>query len=197
MVRSLEYRTGSHGGVAGEKEIRVDDKTILLVEDNPDDELLTRRALKKSGIPNKVSVVRDGAEALDLLFGAGELPRMVLLDLNLPKVDGLEVLRRLRADERTRSIPVVVLVSREGEKPPGGGDRVWRADVCIDKGVDYDAFQRAVRRLRALLSEAGTFAGRRGLAGLDARGPASEPPGRSFRPSWASGVLDRGAEAVL
>ncbi|QIN81809.1 response regulator [Rubrobacter tropicus] len=132
----------------------MNDETILLVEDNPDDELLTRRALKKSGIPNRVAVVRDGAEALDLLLGADELPRMVLLDLNLPKVDGLEVLRRLRADARTRSLPVVVLISREGEGPPGGGDHVWRADVCIDKGVDYDAFQRAVRRLRALLSEA-------------------------------------------
>jgi two-component system response regulator len=141
--------------VAGEKEIRMNDETILLVEDNPDDELLTRRALKKSGIPNRVAVVRDGAEALDLLLGAEELPRMVLLDLNLPKVDGLEVLRRLRADARTRSLPVVVLVSpREGEQPPGGGDNVWRADICIDKGVDYDAFQRAVRRLRALLSQA-------------------------------------------
>lgn len=132
----------------------MNDETILLVEDNPDDELLTRRALKKSGISHRVSVVRDGEEALELLLGAEELPRMVLLDLNLPKVNGLEVLRRLRADARTRSLPVVALVSREGEQPPGGGDHVWRADVCIDKGVDYDAFQRAVRRLRALLSEA-------------------------------------------
>ena len=139
----------------------MNDETILLVEDNPDDELLTRRALKKSGIPNRVSVVRNGAEALDLLLGAGELPRLVLLDLHLPKVDGLEVLRRLRADERTRSLPVVVLVSRE-ERPPGSCDRVWRADVCIDKSVDYDAFQRAVRRLRALLSEARPFVSGRG-----------------------------------
>jgi two-component system, response regulator len=139
----------------------VNDETILLVEDNPDDELLTRRALKKSGIPNRVAVVRDGAEALELLLGADHLPRMVLLDLNLPKVDGLEVLRRLRADARTRSLPIVVLISREREQPPGRVDRVWRADVCIDKGVDYDAFQRAVRRLRALLSEAGSFASRR------------------------------------
>lgn len=130
----------------------MDDRTILLVEDNPDDELLTRRALRKCGITNPVSVVRDGSEALDLLLGARELPRLVLLDLNLPKVDGLEVLRRLRADGRTRGLPVVVLVSREGERTPG--ERVWRADLCIDKGVDYDAFLRAVRRLRALLAEA-------------------------------------------
>ena len=129
------------------------DETKLLVEDNPPDELLTRRALKKSGISHRISVVRDGEEALELLLGAEELPRMVLLDLNLPKVDGLEVLRRLRADARTRSLPVVVLVSRGGEEPPGGGN-VWRADICIDKGVDYDAFQRAVRRLKVLLSEA-------------------------------------------
>lgn len=176
----------------------MNDKTILLVEDNPDDELLTRRALKKSGISNKVSVVRDGAEALDLLFGAEELPRLVLLDLNLPKVDGLEVLRRLRADGRTRSLSVVVLVSRGGEKPPGGGDRIWRADGCIDKGVDYDAFQRAVRRLRALLSEAGTFAGsRRSIAGWGAKGPAPELPGRSFRLSRALCMLDQDADAVL
>ena len=138
----------------------MNDRTILLVEDNPDDELLTRRALKKSGITNPVAVARDGAEALDLLLGAEEMPRLVLLDLKLPKVDGVEVLRRLRADGRTRGLPVVVLVSREEDRAPGG-DRVWRADVCIDKGVDYDAFVRAVRRLRALLSEAGSFTSRR------------------------------------
>ena len=176
----------------------MNEKTILLVEDNPDDELLTRRALKKSGIRNKVSVARDGAEALDVLFGAGELPRLVLLDLNLPKVDGLEVLRRLRADERTRSLPVAVLISREGEKPPQNGDRVWQADVCIDKGVDYDAFQRAIRRLKALLAEAGSFAsGRRRPAGWGANGPASESPGRSFRPSRTWDVPDQGTEGIL
>lgn len=130
----------------------MNDQTILLVEDNPDDELLTRRALRKSGIPNQVTVVRDGAEALDLLQNADEMPRLVLLDLNLPKVDGLEVLRRLRADVRTKELLVVVLVSRQGNEPPGG-DRAWRADLCIDKGVDYDAFQSAVRRLKGLLAK--------------------------------------------
>jgi two-component system response regulator len=94
-------------------------KTILLVEDNPDDELLTLRALKKNNIGNQVVVVRDGAEALDFLFGTGayadrdphDLPQLVLLDIKLPKVDGLEVLRRIRADQRTRLLPVVILTS--------------------------------------------------------------------------------------
>ncbi len=150
-------------GTVSPQEEGTDDRTILLVEDNPDDELLTRRALRKNGISDSVVVARDGEEALDLLFG-GVSPRLVLLDLNLPKVDGLEVLRRLRSDERTRGLLVVVLVSREEGKLPR--DRAWRADLSIDKGVDYDAFQRAVRRIKSLLSEAGslTGAGRRGSA---------------------------------
>ena len=150
----------------------MDDRTILLVEDSPDDELLVRRALRKGGIESPVAVARDGSEALDLLLGHGELPRLVMLDLNLPKVDGLEVLRRLRANERTRSLPVVVLVSRD---EPRRGDPVWQADVSIDKGVDYDAFLRAVRRLRALLAEARNFSARErrpALAGLALGGPA-------------------------
>lgn len=132
-------------------------QTILLVEDNPDDELLTRRALKKGGIRGRVVVARDGAEALDLLFDAEALPRFVLLDLKLPKVDGAEVLRRIRTDERMRDLTVVVMVSRNGEQPPGEED----ADLTIDKSVDYDAFLRTVRRLRVLLTELGAFAGRR------------------------------------
>src|SRR5437763_7834022 len=95
------------------------DKVILLVEDNSDDEALTLRALKKNNIGNEVVVARDGAEALDYLFGAGAyagrdlsvMPQVVLLDLKLPKVDGLEVLRRMRADERTKLLPVVILTS--------------------------------------------------------------------------------------
>jgi two-component system, response regulator len=90
-------------------------RPILLVEDNPDDEALTLRALQKNNIPNEVTVARDGAEALDILFpgdGArGMLPGLILLDLKLPKVDGLEVLRRIRADTRTRIVPIVVLTS--------------------------------------------------------------------------------------
>ncbi|HEV8224301.1 MAG TPA: response regulator, partial [Rubrobacteraceae bacterium] len=89
------------------------DKIILLVEDNPDDELLTLRALRKNNVLNKVVVARDGVEALDYLFGpAGQrAPAIMLLDLKLPRIDGLEVLRRVRADERTRLLRVVVLTS--------------------------------------------------------------------------------------
>src|SRR6266699_3773311 len=97
----------------------MEDKIILLVEDNADDETLTLRALKKNNISNQVIVARDGAEALDFLFGTGQYtggdtklsPQVVLLDLKLPKVDGLEVLRRLRADEGTKLLPVVILTS--------------------------------------------------------------------------------------
>src|SRR5581483_10479998 len=99
-------------------------KTILLVEDNANDEFLTLRALKKYNVANDVVVVRDGAEALDYLFGTGahagrdvkELPLVTLLDLKLPKINGLEVLRRVRADERTKLLPVVILTSSNEER---------------------------------------------------------------------------------
>ena len=100
------------------------ERSILLVEDNPDDEALAMRALRKNNILNEVVVARDGAEAVDYLFGTGSyagrdmgiMPSVILLDLKLPKIDGLEVLRRLRADERTKLIPVVILTSsREDE----------------------------------------------------------------------------------
>src|SRR5215210_1226084 len=95
------------------------DNVILLVEDNPDDELLTLRALKKNNVLNRVVVARDGVEALEYLFATGAhagrdsevLPQLVLLDLKLPKVDGLEVLRLMRSDDRTRLVPVVILTS--------------------------------------------------------------------------------------
>ena len=132
----------------------MDDKLILLVEDNPDDEELTLRALKKNNISNKVSVVRDGAEALDFLFCAGvytqrdprEVPQVILLDLKLPKVDGLEVLRRIRADERTRLLPVVILTSSKEEQDLIDGYKQG-ANSYIRKPVDFNQFIEAVRQL--------------------------------------------------
>ena len=143
----------------------MDDRTILLVEDNPDDALLIRRALRKGGIHGRVEVARDGAEALDQLFATGDVPRLVLLDLKLPKVDGWEVLRHLRADERTADLPVVVFVSEEDGSPL---EEVPGADYRISKGVDYEAFLRAVRKLRSLVNEIGSLTARerRALAGF-------------------------------
>src|SRR5438128_12427083 len=97
----------------------IENKVILLIEDNPDDEALTLRALNKNNIRNEVVVARDGVEALDYLFGTGvyadhdltTMPQVILLDLKLPRIDGLEVLRRIRASERTRLLPVVILTS--------------------------------------------------------------------------------------
>ncbi len=129
-------------------------KVILLVEDDPDDEALTLRALRESKISNRVVVVRDGAEALDYLLGTGahagrdthDLPQLVLLDLKLPRVDGLEVLRRLRAAERTRLLPVVILTSSNEEKDIiHGYDN--GANSYIRKPVDFEQFVEAVRQL--------------------------------------------------
>lgn len=130
------------------------DKFILLVEDNPDDEALTLRALKKNNIANEVMVARDGAEALDFLFrrGAhagrepGHLPTVTLLDLKLPKIDGLEVLKRLRADERTRLLPIVILTSSKEEQDLINGYRLG-ANSYIRKPVDFDQFVEAVGQL--------------------------------------------------
>ena len=130
------------------------DKTILLVEDNPDDELLTLRALKKNSVFNKVVVARDGAEALDYLIGEGayagrdtsDVPQLVLLDLKLPKVDGLEVLRRLRADERTRLLPVVILTSSREQQDLLDGYG-YGANSYVRKPVDFAQFSRAVEQL--------------------------------------------------
>ncbi|MBN1153116.1 MAG: response regulator [Dehalococcoidia bacterium] len=132
----------------------MDDKIILLVEDTEDDVELTLRSLKKNNIFNEVVVARDGAEALDYLFATGAYagrdpnihPAVVLLDLNLPKIDGLEVLRRLRADERTKRLPVVVVTSSKEEF-----DMVTSYDLgansYVRKPVDFIQFSEAVRQL--------------------------------------------------
>jgi two-component system response regulator len=132
----------------------MDDKMILLVEDNPDDEELTLRALQKNKIGNKVVVARDGAEALDFLFGAGahsdrdlnEKPQVILLDLKLPKVDGLEVLRQIRAAETTRLLPVVILTSSKEEQDMIEGYKIG-ANSYVRKPVDFIQFVEAVRQL--------------------------------------------------
>ena len=127
---------------------------ILLVEDNPTDVELTLRALKKNNLTNKVHVVTDGAEALDYLFATGaykereidKKPKVVLLDLKLPKVDGLEVLKKIKADERTRNIPVVVLTSSKEEQ-----DRIESYKLGVNsyivKPVDFEQFTKSVQEL--------------------------------------------------
>ncbi len=132
----------------------MDCKVILLVEDNPDDEALTLRAFERSNIMNQVVVVHDGVEALDYLFARGafadrdpaELPELVLLDLKLPRVDGLEVLRQLRADARTRLLPVVVLTSSDEERDIVESYSLG-ANSYIRKPVDFTQFTEAVRQL--------------------------------------------------
>jgi two-component system response regulator len=127
---------------------------ILLVEDNPDDEALTLRALKKKNIANEVVVARDGAEALDYLFAKGAyqerdgsvLPAVILLDLKLPKIDGLEVLRGIRADQRTRFLPVVVLTSSNEEKDLLNSYS-YGCNSYIRKPVDFDDFAEAIAQL--------------------------------------------------
>ena len=125
-------------------------RSILLVEDNPDDEMLTLRALKKNNIFNQVAVARDGAEALELIFAearhGGPLPGLVLLDLKLPKIDGLEVLRRIRADERTRLIPVVILTGSKLEEDILAGYR-GGANAYVRKPVNFAEFAEAVKSL--------------------------------------------------
>jgi two-component system, response regulator len=125
---------------------------ILLVEDNPDDEVLTLRAFKKSGLANEIVVARDGVEALRLLHGnderaTGEIsPALILLDLKLPKIDGLEVLRRVRADERTSHIPIVVLTTSSEESDILGSYRLG-TNSYVRKPVDFDEFFDAVKQL--------------------------------------------------
>ncbi len=142
------------------------DRVILLVEDNPDDEALTLRALKARNIANEVVIARDGAEALDWLFARGayagrnasQAPEVVLLDLKLPKIDGLEVLKQLRANEQTRYLPVVVLTSSNEERDLVDSYRLG-ANSYVRKPVSFDEFADAVGQLGLywlLLNEACT-----------------------------------------
>jgi two-component system, response regulator len=120
---------------------------IVLVEDNPDDEALTLRALKKQNIANEIVVVRDGVEALEFLLNADNpMPHLVLLDLKLPKLDGLSVLRRLREEPRTEFLPVVVLTSSDEDRDVIDGYRLG-ANSYIRKPVDFNQFSDAVRQL--------------------------------------------------
>ena len=132
----------------------MNNKVILLVEDNPDDEALTIRALKKNKIENEVVVAHDGAEALDYLFCRGSyssrdkniMPQLVLLDLKLPKIDGIEVLKQLRANERTKMLPVVILTSSKEEQDLIDGYSNG-ANSYIRKPVDFTQFTEAVKQL--------------------------------------------------
>ena len=127
---------------------------ILLVEDNADDEVLTLRALKKNNIRNEIVVARDGVEALDYLFGTGAhagrdvriMPQVILLDLKIPKVDGLEVLRRIRANDITRLLPVVILTSSNEESDRVSGYGLG-ANSYVRKPVDFNQFAESVRQL--------------------------------------------------
>lgn len=130
------------------------DKVILLVEDNPSDIGLTQRAFQKNGISNKLVIAEDGQEALDYLFGAGahagrnmtEMPMLILLDLKLPRIEGLEVLRRLRADSRTRRIPVVILTSSSEEQDIAAGYDLG-TNSYIRKPVDFHQFADVIKQL--------------------------------------------------
>ncbi|MBV1786667.1 response regulator [Marinobacterium sp. D7] len=127
-------------------------RPILLVEDNPDDEALALRAFKKCNISNELWIARDGAEALDLLLGQGddpvhqELPAVVLLDLNLPKISGLEVLRRIRDNPETKTLPVVILTSSKHEEDLLAGYELG-ANSYVRKPVDFNEFAHAVSQL--------------------------------------------------
>jgi len=134
--------------------MRQRETTILLVEDNPDDELLTIRALNKNRLANEIVVAHDGAEALDYLFGTGAyadrdtrlMPTIILLDLRLPKIDGLEVLQRLRSDARTKSLPVIILTSSDEEQDIISSYELG-ANSYIRKPVDFDQFIKAIQQL--------------------------------------------------
>ena len=129
-------------------------KVLLLVEDNASDEKLTIRAFSKSNLANEIVVVRDGEEALEYLFGtgryagrnAGDLPAVVLLDLKLPRIDGLEVLRRIRADERTKLVPIIILTSSKEDEDRARGYTLG-ANAYVRKPVAFSEFTEAIRTL--------------------------------------------------
>ncbi len=129
-------------------------KNILLIEDNPDDEALAIRALKKSNLVNDIAIARDGVEALDYLFGTGQyedrdttdMPALILLDLKLPKIDGLEVLRRLREDERTKHLSVVALTSSSEEQDLIDSYNL-HVNSYVRKPVDFNQFTEAVAQV--------------------------------------------------
>src|SRR5690606_13224297 len=138
-------------------QLRMSDNTqteILLVEDNPEDLELTQRALRKAKLANYIQVARDGAEALDYIFGEGahagrrveDTPKLILLDLKLPKVDGIEVLRRIKADQRTHSIPVIILTSSK-EQQDVAETYSYGANSYIVKPVGFESFAEAVKQI--------------------------------------------------
>jgi two-component system response regulator len=150
--------------------LRLEEKIILLVEDNADDEELTIRTLQKNHLKNKIVVVRDGVEALDYLFGTGEykdrdlsvLPVLIMLDIKLPKLNGLEVLKRIKTDPRTKFIPVVILTSSDEEKDLVESYQLG-ANSYVRKPVDFSEFQNSVRQLAlywVLLNESPTNLGK-------------------------------------
>lgn len=132
----------------------MNNRMILLVEDNPDDELLTLRALKKNNLSENITVVRDGVEALDYLFGTGayadrdtaQMPTVILLDLQLPKVNGLQVLQKMRENEQTRYLPVVILTTSKEEQDMVSSYSLG-ANSFIRKPVDFDKFINAIEQL--------------------------------------------------
>jgi CheY-like chemotaxis protein len=154
-------------------------RTILVVEDNPDDEALTLRALRSHGVGNEVVVARDGAQAVEYLLGApgaeppATLPQLVLLDLRLPKLDGLQVLRRIREDPRTRCLPVVVLTSSDEERDIIESYELG-ANSFVRKPVEFQAFMDGVRQLGLYWMLINRPLPARGQP---ARAPAGEPEG--------------------
>jgi two-component system response regulator len=149
----LYHGEGNYAKVGRESPV-TKDKVILLVEDNPDDVKLTLRCLKKNNLSNEVLVAWDGEQALDYLFGTGSyegrdpsvVPQVILLDLGLPKMDGFEVLERIRSDERTSRLPVVVLTS-SAEEQACVESYVRGANSCVRKPVDFMEFHAAVKQL--------------------------------------------------